>query len=118
MQLCAGQKVGWEAAVHAMRQIYDSPDTEAIPLVDVQNAFNSLNRAVALHNISVSRPAIHPILANSYRQPSSLFVDKLSLPSQEGTTQGDPLAMVMYALATIPLIRKTFRRHQTNLVCW
>jgi hypothetical protein len=26
--------------------------------------------------------------------------------------------MVMYALATIPLIRKTFRRHQTNLVCW
>lgn len=28
------------------------------------------------------------------------------IPSQEGTTQGDPLSMAMYSLATIPFIRK------------
>ena len=46
------------------------------------------------------------ILINTYRAPSELFVDGDVLLSQEGMTQGDPLAMPMYALATILLIRK------------
>ena len=44
MQLCADQPSGGEATVHAMRDaFYD--DTEGMLLID---AFNSLNRAVAL----------------------------------------------------------------------
>ena len=35
-----------------------------------------------------------------------LFIDGDVLYSSEGTTQGDPLAIPMYALATIPLIKK------------
>ena len=58
LQDCAGHKSGSEAAVHAMRSIFDADDTDAVLLIDASNAFNSLNRAAALHNISILRPAI------------------------------------------------------------
>ena len=43
---------------------------------------------------------------NFYRSNSDLLTGDVVLPSQEGTTQGDPLAMPLYGLATIPLIRR------------
>ena len=106
LQMCGGQISGIEAAVHAVRTAFESDDNEALLLVDATNAFNSLNRQVALHNIRSLCPPLATILINTYRDPTELFVDGNILFSQEGTTQGDPLAMPMYALATIPLIKK------------
>ena len=104
--MCGGQICGIEAAVRVARQAFDSEKCEAALLVDATNAFNSLNRQTALQNIRRQCPSIATILVNTYRAPTELFMDNDVILSQEGTTQGDPLAMAMYGLATIPLIQK------------
>ena len=105
LQLLAGQEAGCEAAVHAVRQMFESPDAEAVILVDASNAFNSLNRENALRNIQHLCPSLSTVLINTYREDVHLFIDGETFMSEEGTTQGDPLAMAMYAIGILPLIR-------------
>ena len=106
LQVCAGQVGGCEAAIHAMRLIFNEHDVEAALLIDAENAFNSVNRLAALHNIQVLCPPFSCVLINSYRDPVRMVIPGGGeILSCEGTTQGDPLAMGMYALAITPLIR-------------
>ena len=49
---------------------------DAILLIDAENAFNSLNRNLALKNIANICPSILPTIQNSYSNPSKLFVKK------------------------------------------
>ena len=104
LQVCAGHLAGCEAAVHAMRRVYESSETEAVILVDASNTFNSLNRQTALQNIHHLCPSLSKVLINTYREDIQLFIEGETILSQEGTTQGDPLAMAMYAIAITPLI--------------
>jgi len=109
LQTCANHGAGAEAAIHSMRQIFEKESTDAVLLIDASNAFNCLNRSAALHNIQVLCPALATYLINTYREPSRLFVagkdgQNLELQSQEGTTQGDPLAMSWYAISTTLII--------------
>ena len=107
LQVSSGLKGGAEAAIHAMRCIFEAVSTDAVILVDASNAFNSLNRQAALHNIQYTCPPFALSLINTYRYPSRLFVSGgKEITSSEGTTQGDPLAMQFYALGTNPLLRK------------
>ncbi len=88
-QVCAGHPSGCEAAIHALRKVFASAGTDAVLLVDADNAFNRLNRAVALHNIRYTCPPLATVLLNFYRSPSRLFVSGgMELSSEEGTTQG------------------------------
>ena len=74
-QLCAAQIAGTEAAVHAVSSVFNHNDSDAILLVDATNAFNSLNCAVALHNIQQLCPPLAHILINTYRSlPLCLFL--------------------------------------------
>ena len=89
-----------------MRLMYEDDRTEAILLVDASHAFNSLNRQAALRNIHILCPILAPVLINTYRSEAKLFIGGEHILSQEGTTQGDPLAMSMYAIATLPMIHR------------
>ena len=102
----AGHTSGCEAAIHAGKTIFSYPKTEAFLTVDATNAFNSLNRRVALMNVMKQCPPLSRALINTYRSDIDLYINGETLLSQEGTTQGDPLAMATYAIATVPLIEK------------
>ena len=106
LQLCAGQISGCEAGIHAMMNLWTESNTEAILLVDASNAFNSLSREAAARNAMILCPSLARVLINTYRDDSPLFIDHEVIYSQEGTTQGDPLAMHMYAIGTLRLIHK------------
>ena len=106
LQVSSGLKSGAEAAIHAMRNIFEADSTDAVILVDASNAFNRLNRGAALHNIQYLCPPLALSLINTYRKPARLFiVGGEEITSSEGTTQGDPLSMQFYALGTSPLIQ-------------
>ena len=97
-----GLKAGAEAAVHLMRLIFEYSSTKGVILVDANNAFNSINRKVALHNIQVACPFFSKILINTYRSPLRLIIlGGVETQSTEGNTKGDNLAIYFYALATV-----------------
>ena len=83
--------------------MYNDETSEALLLVDVDIACNSLNREVALRNTLRLYPSFARVLINTYRSPANLFIDGEAILLTEGTTQGDPLAMALYALGLTPL---------------
>ena len=109
-QLCAGAKAGIEAAAHAMREMFETDESEGLLLVDAANAFNALNRAAVLWNCRVLWPRCSLFLFYSYRGYAVILLKGLYsrklfiLLSQEGTIQGCPLAMLMYSIGVYPLI--------------
>ena len=105
LQTCTGLEAGIEASIHAMSRIFDDEQTDAVLLVDAENAFNRINRKTALHNTQYLCPPLFRFLNNTYKEPVKLHLgDGSFIMSEEGVTQGDPLAMHMYALSTRKII--------------
>ena len=88
-----------------MRTIYEDQSAEAVLLVDASNAFNSINRNVFLHNVEVICPSIARYVKNCYSVNSRLFIiGGGEIHPIEGTAQGHPAAIVIYAITIIPLV--------------
>ena len=107
VQTCVGIPSACETSVHIMSALFSSPDTEGILMVDASNAFNALNREAALHNVARLCPALAGVIKNTYSHPIRLFVSGGGeVASAEGTCQGDPLAMALYAVSISPLVQR------------
>ena len=119
VQLCVGIPSACEIATHAVRQMFNGEEAvEGVLLIDASNAFNSVNRIAALHNIPRVCPAAGQVFRNCYSSPIALFVDGGErVLSREGTCQGDPLAM-SYALATQPLVQELAVACPTTSQIW
>ena len=99
MQLCLGQRVACEAAVHALSSMFSEYDSDAILLVDADNAFHQINQNVMLHNIRIICPIIATYVINSNNREARLFISGgEEITSAEGTTQDDPTIMPIYAI--------------------
>ena len=81
-------------------------DTDAVLLIDAENAFNSKNHKVMLHNLEYICPIIATYIINCYETQSRLFiVGGGEILSSKGTTQGESTAMGAYALGILSLIK-------------
>jgi hypothetical protein len=78
--------------------------------VDADNAFNQCSIAPALWHARRFWPRCARFLHNTYRGHTTLVLYKPKgkpsiLHREDGVTQGDPLAMLLYGLGQLPLIR-------------
>ena len=81
-------------------------DTNAVPLIDAEKAFNSMNRKVMLHNLKFICPMIATFIITCYATPSRLSIVAVrEILCYKGTTQGDPTAVSAYALGILQLIK-------------
>ena len=103
LQMAVGLQSGADAAIHSMKVIFDDEQTDAAMIVDASNALNSLNRNASLRKIQLLRPQFSTILINTYRLPVRMIFGSKDIVSNEGTTQGDNLAMSFFALGTATL---------------
>ncbi len=116
LQTCAGLKSGIEANIHAMKEAWDDSYSEGALLVDADNAFNRLNRHLAIHNIREICPPFHRYLSNTYQVSAKMIVNgdgksaSTYISSDEGCTQGDVTAMHFYALTRSPTSQQNVSR--------
>ncbi len=83
-----------------MHYTFADNEVQGALLIDASNAFSTINRHAAIHNIKSICPSLNQIILNTYRAPIRCVIcGDEEITSAESTTQGDPLAM--YALSHV-----------------
>ena len=74
LQTATDLQGGAETAIHSMKLIFEQESTDTVILVDASNAFNTLNRKAALHNIRIICLEFSIVLINTYRLLVRIFI--------------------------------------------
>ena len=105
LHVCTGYKAGCESLTHAIHAVFEEQSAETVLLVDASNAFSSVNGNAFLQNVEIKCPLIVKYVKNCYSLSNHfIIISGGEIQSIKGTTQGDPAAMVIYAIAIVPMI--------------
>lgn len=99
---------GCEAAVHCVRKFIEtiSSPRNVMLKIDMNNAFNSVERDIILNSIKEKAPEIFSLMWQAYSKPSILLFGSRIIESTVGCQQGDPLGPLGFSLAIHPLVEK------------
>ena len=104
-----GTKAGIEGAIHAFTELFKEHKSSGwgVLMINATNAIYNFNQIAALWNTRILWPRCSLHLFNIYKgwTPLVVYGATTHLYSKEWVTQGDPLAMYLYGVGTLPLIR-------------
>jgi len=123
IQFGVGHKLGSEIIVHTIRQSLNehaNDDDWVLFKADFSNAFNQVSRPAFLKATEKHLPDILPFIQYCYSFNPFLFVSNSSttIPSLNGTQQGDPLGPLLFCLAIQELISNMSKDHPELLNLW
>ena len=97
-QLGVGVPGACEGIVHTVRKLLEADPSLFCLQVDLVNAFNLVNRDAAMEAVLQNFPEVLAWVKTCYGQPSHLLFGLVTLSSQLGFQQGDPLASLLFSL--------------------
>ncbi|GMH53718.1 hypothetical protein TrRE_jg11254, partial [Triparma retinervis] len=101
-QFGAGQKSGGHSqSIGATLLLESLPNTGGLILLDVENAYSSTDRALALEKVrkhpNTDIRSLYPVILSTY-SPNGV-AKGIDLEIQTGVAQGDPLSSILFAVA-------------------
>ena len=108
LQYGNGFSSGCESIVHSIKNLSKNMSTtnHVILALDASNAFNVVDRNITLGIIHDKLPSLYLAAFNTYGSHSYTVMDDLTVPVEQGGSQGCPLAGTFFIIGLSLLVEK------------